>query len=575
AAAAAVAAAGEPNRHQCWRSPFRDLQIHSAEHPDTRLAWLAEATSVNSADFDPDTGEYFFDRHSGVFAMILNYYRTGRLHTPWTSAAPCSRRSWPYWGIDEKQMESCCWTTYRTHRDASGDPRRAQRRELSDDGEEDAPGDTARRFRHRGGRRAELLAGGSGSGEGLGAARRSRVPALRARQGAGHSIRSFIWSLPSSPWWLETLPEARIPRPGAGAMNCSRLMVSDCLRYTQPRPAVHAVDITVTAYFALELAARLPEFFKSALNWIDLVAVATACVSFAVRAGISRYRAPDSQGAQNFCGIFKADQALLRLKILVHTMKASSRELTLLGTVFAIFVILCGTAIFICEQFVESARKRVFEPSLSDSVWRYIVGGVCAISGVPGHRPASAQSLSTTSPCTTRTPRPAEAAKEEEATAGAVIVGCGDGDGDGGCISGGGGNGCGSEHQLSCSDSGEETPSVSEELDLSPEGRHSGTDRLPRVRQPSVLHAGQSRIEVSDEVPGGAAARKPERWKSLRLQESNDRRSTSNCSNSSTHTESPGLRQQFQPGTPDYCEEPASGPMATCQPDDQNLSSAR
>uniref|UniRef100_A0A1I8IWU2 Ion_trans domain-containing protein n=1 Tax=Macrostomum lignano TaxID=282301 RepID=A0A1I8IWU2_9PLAT len=204
---------------------------------------------------------------------------------------------------------------------------------------------------------------------------------------------------------VETLPEARIPRPGAGAMNCSRLMVSDCLRYTQPRPAVHAVDITVTAYFALELAARLvfcpskPEFFKSALNWIDLVAVATACVSFAVPPE-SAVIVHQILKVPRILRIFKLTRHFSGLKILVHTMKASSRELTLLGTVFAIFVILCGTAIFICEQFVESpvnefrtipigfwwALVTMTTLGYGDMVPRtlpgYIVGGVCAISGV-------------------------------------------------------------------------------------------------------------------------------------------------------------------------------------------------
>uniref|UniRef100_A0A1I8F3L4 Ion_trans domain-containing protein n=1 Tax=Macrostomum lignano TaxID=282301 RepID=A0A1I8F3L4_9PLAT len=155
---------------------------------------------------------------------------------------------------------------------------------------------------------------------------------------------------------------------------------------------------------------------------------------------------------------------------------ASSRELTLLGTVFAIFVILCGTAIFICEQFVESpvnefrtipigfwwALVTMTTLGYGDMVPRtlpgYIVGGVCAISGV--------LVIALPVPIIARLKLPKRkkrvlvgAHDALKQTAGAVIVGCGDGDGDGGCISGGGGNGCGSEHQLSCSDSGEETPS--------------------------------------------------------------------------------------------------------------------
>ncbi len=40
--------------------------------PATRLSRLTEAL----ANYDPVLNEYFFDRHPGVFAQILNYYRS-------------------------------------------------------------------------------------------------------------------------------------------------------------------------------------------------------------------------------------------------------------------------------------------------------------------------------------------------------------------------------------------------------------------------------------------------------------------------------------------------------------------
>lgn len=39
--------------------------------PATRLSRLTEAL----ANYDPILNEYFFDRHPGVFAQVLNYYR--------------------------------------------------------------------------------------------------------------------------------------------------------------------------------------------------------------------------------------------------------------------------------------------------------------------------------------------------------------------------------------------------------------------------------------------------------------------------------------------------------------------
>ena len=97
-------------RYETYKSTLRNI-------PDTRLSWITETTAQNS-DFDPGTGEYYFDRHPGVFNMILNYYRTGKLHTPVDVCGPMFEEELAFWGIDEKQIEPCCWMTYRTHRDA-------------------------------------------------------------------------------------------------------------------------------------------------------------------------------------------------------------------------------------------------------------------------------------------------------------------------------------------------------------------------------------------------------------------------------------------------------------------------
>ena len=85
--------------------------------PDTRLSWLTDNASHNP-DFDPISKEYFFDRHAGIFSMILNYYRTGKLHAPMDVCGPAFEEELAYWGLDETQIEPCCWHNYRAHRDA-------------------------------------------------------------------------------------------------------------------------------------------------------------------------------------------------------------------------------------------------------------------------------------------------------------------------------------------------------------------------------------------------------------------------------------------------------------------------
>lgn len=97
-------------RFETYRSTLKNI-------PDTRLAWITESKADNP-DYDPLSGEYFFDRHPSMFLMILNYYRTGKLHTPSDVCGPAFEEELLFWGIDEKQVESCCWGSYSQHRDA-------------------------------------------------------------------------------------------------------------------------------------------------------------------------------------------------------------------------------------------------------------------------------------------------------------------------------------------------------------------------------------------------------------------------------------------------------------------------
>ena len=68
--------------------------------------------SKSKLDYDEETGEYFFDRHPGVFSQVLNYYQTGKLHVPRNLCGPLFEQELAFWGIDEHQMESCCWSNW-------------------------------------------------------------------------------------------------------------------------------------------------------------------------------------------------------------------------------------------------------------------------------------------------------------------------------------------------------------------------------------------------------------------------------------------------------------------------------
>ena len=48
--------------------------------------------------------DHFFDRHPGVFAQILNYYRTGKLHYPTDVCGPLFEQELDFWGLDANQV---------------------------------------------------------------------------------------------------------------------------------------------------------------------------------------------------------------------------------------------------------------------------------------------------------------------------------------------------------------------------------------------------------------------------------------------------------------------------------------
>lgn len=86
-------------RHETYLTTLRN-------HPDTRLYWISEQhyTSTRSPEYNAEKKEYFFDRHPGVFAHIVNYYRTGKLHCPMDVCGPLFEEELSFWGIDERQV---------------------------------------------------------------------------------------------------------------------------------------------------------------------------------------------------------------------------------------------------------------------------------------------------------------------------------------------------------------------------------------------------------------------------------------------------------------------------------------
>lgn len=83
------------------------------EFPLTRLGQLRFCRGRDDIcrlcdDFDEARHEYFFDRSSAAFRVILNFLAAGKLRLLRESCAVSLWDELNYWGVDPAQMERCC-----------------------------------------------------------------------------------------------------------------------------------------------------------------------------------------------------------------------------------------------------------------------------------------------------------------------------------------------------------------------------------------------------------------------------------------------------------------------------------
>ncbi|KAI2648801.1 Potassium voltage-gated channel subfamily C member 1 [Labeo rohita] len=77
--------------------------------PGSRLAKLV--------DTEKPLSEIFFDRNPEVFAHVLQYYRSGKLHCPTNLCGLLLEEEFAFWGVSGSDVEPCCWATFRQNKD--------------------------------------------------------------------------------------------------------------------------------------------------------------------------------------------------------------------------------------------------------------------------------------------------------------------------------------------------------------------------------------------------------------------------------------------------------------------------
>ncbi|XP_062318566.1 potassium voltage-gated channel subfamily C member 1b isoform X1 [Osmerus eperlanus] len=409
-------------KHQTYRSTLRTL-------PGTRLSWLAEPDAPNHFDYDAKIEEFFFDRHPGVFAHILNYYRTGKLHCPADVCGPLYEEELAFWGIDETDVEPCCWMTYRQHREAEEALDSFGGGALLDLGNDDveaeaqvepADGDEVDEMTRRLAQGDSPYARTGGSWSRL----QKRVWALfedpySSKYARWVALASLFFILVSITTFCLETHEAFNP-----IINRTELRVVGNRTEEHIYPETETVVFLTyiegmcVVWFTFEFLMRITfcpnklDFIRNALNIIDFVAI----LPFYLEVGLSGLSSKAAKDVLGFLRvvrfvrilrIFKLTRHFVGLRVLGHTLRASTNEFLLLIIFLALGVLIFATMIYYAERIGASpndprASEHTHFKNIPIGFWwavvtmttlgygdmypqtwsGMLVGALCALSGV-------------------------------------------------------------------------------------------------------------------------------------------------------------------------------------------------
>ncbi|OQR69168.1 potassium voltage-gated channel protein Shaw-like [Tropilaelaps mercedesae] len=405
--------------------------------PATRLSRLTEAL----ANYDPLLNEFFFDRHPGVFAQILNYYRTGKLHYPTNVCGPLFEDELEYWGLDPNQVEPCCWMTYTVYRDTQATL--AILDTLDIENEKPSDQDLAKKFGYE-------------------------EAYFNNKMSFWQTVKPKIWLLMDEPYsshyakfiavmsvfficvsivsfCLKTHPNMRVPvivnktieqinyylaaaNVSEYAINQNRFPASNAWNdgakeirnyypdtwildkvKTDAHAAFFYIESVCNAWFTFEIVVRFAvnprklDFARDPINIIDFIATMSFYSDM-----LLQYLAADLENADildffsiiRILRLFKLTRHSRGLKILIHTFKASAKELALLVFFLVLGIVIFASLVYYAERLGVNPKNDF--TSIPEGLWWAIVtmttvgygdmvpktyvgmlvGALCALAGV-------------------------------------------------------------------------------------------------------------------------------------------------------------------------------------------------
>ncbi|KAK6187042.1 hypothetical protein SNE40_006291 [Patella caerulea] len=380
-------------RHETYKATLKKI-------PATRLSRLTEAL----ANYDPVLNEYFFDRHPGVFAQILNYYRSGKLHYPTDVCGPLFEEELEFWGLDSNQVEPCCWMTYTSHRDTQDVLTILDRLDLDTD--KPTEEDIMKKF----GLEDEYKSGELNCWQRI----QPKIWALfdepysstGAKIIAVISVFFIVISILS--FCLKTHPEMRVPvlRNATSEMADGNLTWRLEKDETEPHEAFFYIECASNAWFTFEIIIRFIvaptklDFLRAPVNIIDIVATLSFYLDFMLTKLQKESDMLEFFSIIRIMRLCKLTRHSAGLKILIHTFKASAKELLLLIFFLVLGIVIFAALIYYAER-IQYNPENDFE-SIPVGLWWAIVtmttvgygdmapktyvgmfvGALCALAGV-------------------------------------------------------------------------------------------------------------------------------------------------------------------------------------------------
>ncbi|XP_076650505.1 potassium voltage-gated channel protein Shaw isoform X1 [Halictus rubicundus] len=332
-------------RHETYKATLKKI-------PATRLSRLTEAL----ANYDPILNEYFFDRHPGVFAQVLNYYRTGKLHYPTDVCGPLFEEELDFWGLDSNQVEPCCWMTYTQHRDTQETLTVLDRLDL--DTEKPTEEELARKFGFEEAYYAGTLTWWQKLKPQMWSLFDEPYSSSSAKVISIVSVLFICISILS--FCVKTHPDLRVP------VIVNRTVKKDNITswtvdktHTNAQDWFFYIECLCNAWFTLEFLIRITAspnrfvFIRSWVNLIDLVATFSFYLDLALQRFASHLENADILEFLSIIRImrlFKLTRHSSGLKILIQTFRASAKELTLLVFFLVLGIVIFASLVYYAER---------------------------------------------------------------------------------------------------------------------------------------------------------------------------------------------------------------------------------